>query len=195
MYAGLGRMPLSTQVCTRIAKFWLRQIRLKFSRTKFLKYIMMRMTIDILFIAKNKLVLCVNICVFQISKERSSMKYRKKSKRNGFSNTTTTILKKHLLADQKFIEKVWYAYAFTMVIFRRIMTLWESCWIQLRIVLYIYCIGSRRIRLNNCLWCKHVVERYYQHLVNKQFGQRRPFDLRLDTLSRGKKHNTRNTRR
>ena len=57
----------------------------------------MRMTIDILFIAKNKLVLYVNICVFQISKERSSMKYRKKSKRNGFSNTTTTILKKHLL--------------------------------------------------------------------------------------------------
>ena len=34
------------------------------------------------------------------------------------------------------------------------------------------------------------MERYYQHLVNKQYAQRRPFDLRLDTLSRGKKHNT-----
>ena len=128
VYAGLGRMPLSTQVCSRIAKFWLRQIRLKFSRTKFFKYIMMRMTIDILFIAKNKLVLCVNICVFQISKERSSMKYRKKSKRNGFSNTTTTILKKHLLIKSSLRKSG--THAFTMVIFRRIMTLWESCWTQ-----------------------------------------------------------------
>ena len=33
------------------------------------------------------------------------------------------------------------------------------------------------------------MERYHQHLVNKQFAQRRSFDLRFDTLSRGKKHN------
>ena len=96
--------------------------------------------------------------------------------------------------DQKFIEKVWYAcvhHGYISEDYDVMGKLLDT----MRIVLYIYCIGSRRIRLNNCLWGKHVVERYYQHLVNKQFGQRRPFDLRLDALSRGKKHNTRNTRR
>ena len=54
----------------------------------------------------------------------------------------------------------------------------------------IYCITIHCIRLNNCLWCKHVMERYHQHLVDKQFEQRRLFNLRLDTLSCGNKYNT-----
>ena len=66
-----------------------------------------RMTIDILFIAKNKLVLRVNLCFSNFGRKILD-EIPIEVKRNGFSNTMITILKK-TFTNQKFIEKVWYA--------------------------------------------------------------------------------------
>ena len=70
----------------------------------------------------------MSICVSQISGERSSMKYQKKSKRNGFSNTTKTILKKHSLIKSSLRKSG--THAFGTIIFRSVMTSWENWWIR-----------------------------------------------------------------
>ena len=67
------------------------------------------MTIDILFIAKNKLVLRVNMCFSNFGRKILDEIPKEEQEKWIFENDDNDIEK--TFTDQKFIEKVWYACA------------------------------------------------------------------------------------
>ena len=86
------------------------------------------MTIDILFIAKNKLVLRVNMCFSNFERKILDEIPIEEQEKWVFEYDDNDIEKKHL--PIKSSSRKSGAHAFATAILQRIMTSWESCWIQ-----------------------------------------------------------------
>ena len=81
-----------------------------------------RMTIDVVFMAKNKVVLCVNMCYSNFASKILDEQRATSTKNGGF--LILMVMIKHLLI--KSLSKRFGTHAFDMGIFQKIMTSWES---------------------------------------------------------------------